>query len=621
MNLGVSRSLASRSTPRGRGSDLRMLLRLTWPAIALSLLLLATGVGTAWYVHRVQARISDIVAHNVSSIRDTEELVLALRELRLHARQFSAGEDDERPLVRDLAAQAEYWLNDAMEDAITPREQELVRQIRADADELFSGIDDLLELDRDARAAMVVPLVEELLTDRVLAAAQEYLDINEELAARATAQNIVMTDRMVLGLLLLGTCGSAAGLLTGFAVAQGLSRSIVQLSVPIRDAAGKLNQVIGPVRVVTGTSLEELDEVLRQLADDIGSVVKRLEQQNREMLRAEQMAAVGQLASGMAHELRNPLTAMKLIVQSARNRGSASLSPQHLAVLEDEMVRLEQMVRRFLEFGRPPELVRSAVDLGDTVRQTLELMAPQIRRQKVDVDAQLPPEPVVVEADAGLCRQLLLNLLLNALDAMPGGGTLAVRLSVAGDSTTTATAATAEAAAAVASADTVDTADAEAPEIARQPATESEAYETAAGGGSEPRLLPPAREVSAAHSAGWVTLDVVDSGTGLPEHLGTRIFDPFVSTKETGLGLGLSVCRQIAEAHGGMIEASSLPAGGARLRLRLPGTAAVADRGPETRRLAADSAPLLANPAASGAAAAHRGPIPAPRPEDAVGHH
>jgi signal transduction histidine kinase len=113
--------------------------------------------------------------------------------------------------------------------------------------------------------------------------------------------------------------------------------------------------------------------------------------------------------------------------------------------------------------------------------------------------------PPVILADTGQLRQLLLNLLLNALDASPGGGSVRV-------------------------------------EAVTEPGGET----------------------------GWLTLRVADTGRGLPDDLGPRIFEPFVSRKETGTGLGLSICKQIVEAHGGTIGAAARPGGGAVFTARLP---------------------------------------------------
>jgi signal transduction histidine kinase len=250
---------------------------------------------------------------------------------------------------------------------------------------------------------------------------------------------------------------------------------------------------------------------LRRLAEEVGTVVERLEQSQRETLRSEQFAILGRWAAGLAHELRNPLTSMKILVQSASERSGADgpgLRGRSLAVLEEEIGRLDRLLRSFLDFARPAEVERRAVELAPILEQKLNLVSARAASRSISIEVEQPVEPVVLEADAGHVRQLLLNLLLNALDAAPVGGRVSVR-------------------------------------VAREPAV---------GPGGDP----------------GVVVEVADNGPGLPAALGERIFDPFVTTKESGLGLGLSICRRIAESHGGSIAAADRPGGGASFVVRLP---------------------------------------------------
>jgi signal transduction histidine kinase len=271
---------------------------------------------------------------------------------------------------------------------------------------------------------------------------------------------------------------------------------------------------VGPVTLPPGWGLDELERVLRHLAEQVGAVIERLQQSQREALRAEQLAAVGQLAAGIAHELRNPLMSMKILVQSAADQGDpARLGVRGLAVLEEEITRLERLTGAFLDFARPPRVQEQRLDVRGVVEQTVGLVAGRAGQRGVRLDAELPQEPVPVEADPGQLRQVLLNLLLNAVEAVPDGGTVQVRVGRS-----------------------------EAPTGASTSA------------GSEP----------------WRAVWVADSGPGLPPELGQEIFTPFVSTKPTGFGLGLSVCKRLVEAHGGEISAADRPEGGAVFVVRLP---------------------------------------------------
>lgn len=215
------------------------------------------------------------------------------------------------------------------------------------------------------------------------------------------------------------------------------------------------------------------------------------------------MAALGQLAAGLAHELRNPLTAIKLLLQpEAEDQEPPALDGQDLAVLRHEVDRLEQTLQTFLDYARPPRLEKRPVVVRTVLQQTVEVVSPRARQLGVTIACELPKQIWEVDADAGQLRQVFLNLLLNALDASPAGTRITVR------------------------------------------------------------MLPPA--------APWLTIEVADQGPGLPAEYGQRIFEPFVTTKECGTGLGLPICRRIMVEHGGDITAQNGDQGGAVFTVRLP---------------------------------------------------
>jgi two-component system sensor histidine kinase HydH len=225
----------------------------------------------------------------------------------------------------------------------------------------------------------------------------------------------------------------------------------------------------------------------------------------RSVLRAEALAEVGQLAAGMAHELRNPLTAIKMLVQTNREEAEARALPaEDLNIIEQEILRMEGRLNVFIDFARPPKPERRRVDLKAVVDQTLALVGGRARKQRVTLVFTPPETPVEVEADGEQIRQLLVNLALNALDVMPRGGTLEIELRPPND-----------------------------------------------------------------HHA---ELAVLDTGPGIPTRHLARLYEPFFTSKETGLGLGLSVSQRIARDHGGTLRATNRPQGGACFVLRLPAT-------------------------------------------------
>jgi signal transduction histidine kinase len=498
--------------PRPENMPSSMAIRLAAPLVAVSLLLLAVGIAAAWYVHEREKDMASLLTHDVSSSRAAEELVIAASQIETHLDQYlltgDSGHLDEIPALREATRR---WLAEAERLAGSRPERQGLREI-GEANERFWAQFAALSLrarDEEVRREMR-DLSSLVLTRQVRIPAQDYLDEQEDEIAGAITENQAMPGRIAIGLLALGACGAVAGLLAGFGIARGVSRSFAQLSVPVRDAAGKLSGVVGPITLAPARDVAGLEGMLRRLASEVGTVVDRLEQSRRETLRAEQLAVLGQWAAGLAHELRNPLTSMKILVQAAAERsgeGGPGLCGRPLAVLEEEIGRMNGLLQSFLDFARPAEVERRTLELGPILEQTLDLTTPHAAARSVAIEVEQPVEPVVLEADAGHLRQLFLNLMLNALDVAPEGGRISIRV----------------------------------------------ATDAGAGG-----------------AAPGVVIEVGDEGPGLPPGLGDRIFEPFFTTKETGLGLGLSLCRRIVEAHGGSIVASDRPGGGALFTVRLP---------------------------------------------------
>src|SRR5262249_16443557 len=338
--------------PFRKGMEVRMntrlMLRMTLPVMAISIIPLAVGIVTAWHVTLLQKTISDVLALNVASLRAAEELEIGTREVQSQLDRFLlTGDRKALDVVPAMREETDHWRREAERAGTTPREKELMARVRQGYEHFYE------EFDRSSRQASaggfgadVRQLVEDVLTHDILEPAQEYLDYNEEEIEHSSEDNQRMTGRMVFGLVLLGVCGPIAGLLAGFGLARGVSRSLVRLSVPICDAAGKLNEVVGPITISAGLGIEELELLLRKIADQIGAVIERLQQSQREVLRAEQLAAVGQMAAGMAHELRNPLMAMKILVQAVGEQGRTPvLKGRDLLVLDEEITRLEHSIQ------------------------------------------------------------------------------------------------------------------------------------------------------------------------------------------------------------------------------------------------------------------------------------
>jgi signal transduction histidine kinase len=486
------------------------------PVAAVSILLLVIAVGSAWYIRNMQQSVAAMLAENVNSMRAAQELEVSVRDLRSQGVRYLITADAKhleaipqlRGRVMDALARAEQL-------ATTPAEQALIRRTRDGLDAFFAEYDRMTRGDpHNANYSKTLELIDSGLA-QVVEPTREYLRLNEGMLAKANEENQRATDRLTTGLVALGLCGAVGGLLGGWVIASALRRSMLRAEERLRSTARQLDEAARTAEVTAtraGRSADALDDV----AKSASAVLDRLRQTERDALRAEQLAWAGQMAAGIAHDVRNPLMAIKLLIQAlADGRAGNRLRPRDVQVLEEEIIRLEQTITTFLDFARPPRPDKKRVEVGGLVEQVVERIRARAELQGVTLGVDLPAH-AYVEADANQLQQVLYNLLFNALDAQPAGGAIRIGLGV---------------------------------------------------------LRP-----------GWLELLLEDEGPGLPTQIRDRVFEPFVSTKETGMGLGLSICRRVVESHGGEIAAADRAGGGTVFAVRLPAAdprpAAAPARGP-----------------------------------------
>ncbi len=253
------------------------------------------------------------------------------------------------------------------------------------------------------------------------------------------------------------------------------------------------------------------------------------------LIQSEKMAAIGQLVSGVAHELNNPLTSIAGLAELLLEREPLPDSPrQHIRIIHDQAERAGRIVRNLLTFARKETAQKTLVDLNDVVGRTASLVAYDVRLRDIDLQSRLSGDPVLVHGDPHELQQILLNLLTNAIQA-----------------------------------------------LADLPAGRPRRITIETGGNAQHALLV-----------------VSDTGNGVSEDLRPRLFTPFFTTKPAGqgTGLGLSLSYGIAQAHGGNLTYAAGSEGGASFTLSLPGAEAEEPEAaiPTTRHiLVAGSDPVI----------------------------
>ena len=257
--------------------------------------------------------------------------------------------------------------------------------------------------------------------------------------------------------------------------------------------------------------------------DDIGrlgqafnSLLAKLERARRrvdryhyeQMKRADRLASIGEMAAGIAHEIKNPLAGIAGVIQVLKKDLEAG--DQKRVVLEEVLSQVERMdkaVRNLLSFARPPEPKVTMVDVNELIGKLLDFLAPQFAKNSITSERKLATGLPWLNLDPDLIQQALINIALNAIQAMPEGGKF-----------------------------TVET-------------------RTTAQSGEKPAM---------------VEIAFSDTGKGISlDNLG-RIFNPFFTTRQQGTGLGLSITQRIIEQHNGEINVTSIPGKGARFTISFP---------------------------------------------------
>jgi signal transduction histidine kinase len=415
--------------------DRRILLQVTVPSVLVGLAFLATCLTGVWSINRLQMNRAVLLTNNVRSLQAAQNMEVRLRELRLHSLLYVMDPSPARRATIDkVHREFQEAYDRARESAHVSREQELLEKIGASYQRYRSALVQTPVRAPSSNVSIVLHWADAHPVQHLLDSCEELVRVNRETRAVLAEESQAVSSQGRTALVLAGVMGPVGGVIGGFGVAWGLSRSITRLSVRVRDIHAELDQEVGRVRLGTLTDLDPLDRRLEHLLQRVRDVINRMQEQQQEVLRAEQLAAVGQLAASIAHEVRNPLTSIKLLVGAALRGGSAqALTSEDLQVIHDEVSRLERKVQTLLDFARPPEAMRAPCDLRQIVYRSLDLVQGRLRQQGVQINLELPETPVSVRIDADQVTGVVVNLLLNALDAMPRGGRLDLTLSADAD--------------------------------------------------------------------------------------------------------------------------------------------------------------------------------------------
>jgi len=274
------------------------------------------------------------------------------------------------------------------------------------------------------------------------------------------------------------------------------SRKILALNLLFIVIAGQLVNLLG--EAIRAQSAKH-----KALADQLSETNKQLREAEAAVRRSERLAALGQLSAGLAHELRNPLGTIKASAEMLSRNVAAEneVSREVAGYISTEVDRCNSLVTRFLDFARPLAVRLDTTDLTHVIDRSIEMVSRETRERDITIYRNYAPDVPALPLDSELMERVFFNVLQNAVQASPSGGSITVKTRLAGD---------------------------------------------------------------------MVETSIIDRGSGIDPKLIETIFNPFVTTKPNGVGLGLAIVSRIVDRHGGRMTVESQPGEGSIFYISLP---------------------------------------------------
>jgi signal transduction histidine kinase len=305
-------------------------------------------------------------------------------------------------------------------------------------------------------------------------------------------------------LLLIGGGGLLIGVVGAILLAQRITGPLKKLvEATVRISKGKLAQRID---ITSQDEIGNLAKSFNKMSRQLLLARKKMEEANIKLIQAEKLASIGRISAGIAHEIRNPLTSVKLNIQKLMQSESLNdVEKEHLDLSQEGIKHMEKSIKDLLDFTRASELNLDRFSVEQILEESIKTLAGSLEMKKIVLEKNYPDELPQVLVDGDKLRQVFLNVLRNAYEAVEEGGKITISLS----------------------------------------------------------LLEERSEKK-------IKVEIVDDGCGIPEKDRDIIFELFYTTKTTGIGLGLAISRKIIEQHGGSIRLEENMTEGTSFEILIP---------------------------------------------------
>ena len=470
---------------------------------AIVLVTSAGGIALIWYTYRIDARLTQLIDRNLAAYQAAEELEKALVNQKGFVSYYFL--DNDPGWLRQLSDYRRIFaeqLTAAQTLVETDLQRQDVQQIASEYQRYIEIKDRVIEHyqrgEREAGAALHPAARQSFF--KILRLCENYKDRQTTRIQQAKAH----AQRQAGRYRLLALAAMAFDFVLGILLANVVTRHIL---TPVRNLTREAERCPDPYR--PADEIDALEHSVRGLLDDVDESQSQLAKSREHLLQAEKMAMVGKLAAGMAHGIRNPFTSVKMRLFSlSRSLNLSTVQREDFEVIDQEIHHIDTIIQNFLEFSRTPRLETQRISPSLVVDRVIQLLGHRLKAHDVNIETLRPRQLPFIEADPERLKEAMVNLIVNACEAMQMGGRITIQEETVQDD-----------------------------------------------------ALGPA-----------VAIRIGDSGPGIAPDLRAKIFQPFFTTKEEGTGLGLSIVQRIIDDHRGRVEVRSQRGRGTVFSLLFPVT-------------------------------------------------
>jgi len=476
-------------------------IRIFIPITALVIITVIGALVMIRYTYRMEDLFAEVIDQHMEELQTVESMELALVNQKGFASYYFIDQDPKwlmemeryRGVFLDRLEKTRHF-------SLTEEEEKILGLIKSKYLKYVASKNQVIEFytsgDQETGAALHEKVREKFFT--ILELCENYKNLFKTKAQNVKKQSLIQAEkfRIVAGSAILVVLGLAIILI--FFLVHGILEPVRRLTLETDRNKG----------------FEKTTDEVKTLSNSVHDLIKEhdqtqfeLEKSREHLLQSEKMALVGNLAAGTSHSIRNPLTSVKMRLFSlGRSLHLDHNQKEDFDVISEEIGHIDNILQNFLEFSRPPRLKLQMLSPSDVVDQAVQLLEHRLKSYEVVVVIQRTKRLPMIKADPEQLKEVLVNIIVNACEAMGNGGSMVI--------------------------------------------SEEETSEKGMGRVAAIRLR--------------------DNGPGISESMREKIFQPFFTTKEEGTGLGLSIATRIIEEHHGRLYLESKENGGSTFIITLP---------------------------------------------------